>query len=39
MANDRKGVLGLGVADKVTARVKEAKEKGGPLGILGNKRR
>lgn len=31
---DRKGILGLGVREKVETKMKEARVKGGPLGIL-----
>lgn len=39
MVNQKKGVLGLGVTDMVQTRVKEAREKGGPLGLLGARKR
>jgi hypothetical protein len=40
MPNDRKGVLGLGVVEKVSSRVQETRAKGGPLGlgVLGKRR-
>ena len=34
MALDKKGILGLGVRDKVETKVRAVKAKGGPLGLL-----
>lgn len=39
MVSHKKGVLGLGVADMVTTRVKDVREKGGPLGLLAQRKR